>query len=218
MKVLALGLLALLAPGAPGAARAPSHPLLPWLFELQGVTAVDHPDRFVSLAMADVDPSCEGNASPTLVLSADVAPAEGTETVVASYVRGVQVFDAAGRFLASAPGYPCTGSADALEVLAAGSAYGAPTLVIAATTGGHREQLTWLGMYRVGDHGQLDAVFAGTVELREDDVVRRGTITVLPEGLLVHDPLGSTSHWMFDPVAGVYLPPGGYDEAHVPHG
>jgi len=221
MKALSLALLATLAPGAPGAtpAVAPAHPLLPWLYNLDDVTAVDRGDRLVGLALAaEVDPSCEGNASPTLVLSADLAPSPGPETIVASYAHGVLVFGAEGQFLASAPGFACSGTADELEVLAAGTAFGTPTLVIAATTGGHREQQTWLGMFRVGHHGRLDAVFAGTVELREDGVVRQGRVTVLPDALHVRDPLGTSDYWVFDPAGGVYLPPGGYDVTRTPHG
>jgi hypothetical protein len=138
--------------------------------------------------------------------------------IVASYARGVMVFGADGQVLASTPGFPCSGTADEIEVVAAGDAYGVPTLVLAATTGGHREQLTWLGMFRVEPTGTLEAVFAGTVELREDGVVRRGSVTVLPDALHVRDPAGPSGYWVFDPVAGVYLPPGAYDDTAVPHG
>lgn len=216
LKPLVVFLLALLAPGSIPHSE-PASPALPWLFNLEHVTASDVGDPLVTLAMeARMDPSCDEAMPAGLALVANVAPAAGPETILASFAHGVMVYSAEGELIASTPGFPCAGSADEIEVLAAGTAFGVPTIVIAVTTGGRREQLTWLGLYRVGLHGRLEAVFAGAVEQREDGIVRRGSVTILPEALLVRDPLGGVGLWVFDPIGGVYVPRGGTTEGEHP--
>lgn len=211
-----LAVLAVLSPAAPGA-RAPSHPLLPWLYNFHDATAVDTGDRLVTLSLTTTpDPSCRDNASPGLVLEADVSPSPGRETIIASYEHGVLVVGSEGEPLAETAGYPCAGSADEIEVLASGTVFGAPMIVLAVTTGGRREQLTWLGMYRIGHDRRLEPVFAGAVEHREDGIVRRGSVTILPGALLVRDPFGKVGFWTFDDGGGVYVPRGAYGDT-VPH-
>ena len=217
MNLAVFALLAVLAPGAPDGPRA-SHPALPWLHNLSDVEAVDADDRMATVELdeyADLDPSCASFAYPALALRADVARVAGTETVLASFSHGTVVKDREGQVIASAPGYPCEGTADELTVLAAGRAFGDPTIVLAVTTGGHREQLTWLGLFRVGYHGRLEAVFAGVVEEREDGVVRTGTITILPGAILHRTPDGDTEFWVFDREGGIYVPRGSI--AREPH-
>ncbi len=217
MRTLILALLPLLTAGAAPAAR-PAHPALPWLFNLQGVTAVDNGDPLVTIAMdSESDPSCAEMAGTGLALVANVAPAGGPETILASFAHGVMVYGREGELIASTPGFPCAGSADEIEVLAAGTAFGVPTIVVAMATGGRREQLTWLGLFRVGRDGRLEAVFAGAVEQREDGIVRRGSVTLLPGGLLVRDPSGGVGFWTFDDVSGVYIPRGGLTGEGQPH-
>jgi hypothetical protein len=208
MRLLALCLIALLAPGAPDAPR-PSHRALPWLYNLHEVAAVEADDRGSTFQLDDreeLDPTCGSGAVTGLELRADVAPAPGTETVLASYARGTVVVGSEGQVLATTPGYPCAGTSDALEVLAVGRAFGQPTIVIAATTGGRREQLTWLGLFRVGSSGRLEATFSGEVEERADGEVRRGSITILPGALLHRSPDGELVFWIFDEPAGIYVP------------
>lgn len=214
-----LALIAVLAPTAVVGpiARTPAHPSLPWLYNLEDVRAVETGDRLVTLSMtSDPDPSCRDNASPGLVLVADVAPAAGVETIFASYTNGIMVVGREGEPIASTSGYPCAGSADEVEVLATGTAFGKPTIVLAVTTGGRREQLTWVGLFQLGHHGRLEPVFAGAVEQREDGIVRRGSVTILPGALLVRDPFGAVGFWTFDDEGGVYVPRGGYGST-VPH-
>lgn len=209
MRIALLVLLGVLAGGSGPQAR-PAHPALPWLFNLTNVKAVDTGDPLVTMAMdAEIDPSCAELESPGFALVANVAAAAGDETILASYAHGVMVFGHEGELIASTPGFPCAGSADEIEVLAAGTAFGVPTIVMVATTGGRREQLTWLGMFRIGRTGRLEAVFTGAVEQREDGIVRRGSVTVLPDALMVRDPLGGVGFWIFDEVSGVYIPRGG---------
>lgn len=190
----------------------------PWLRNLSDVRAVSAGDPFVGIAMdAESDPSCDEATSTGLALVANVAPASGPETILASFAQGVMVYGREGELIAATPGFPCAGSADEIEVLAAGTAFGVPTIAITATTGGRREQLTWIGLYRVGLHGRLEAVFTGAVEQREDGIVRRGSITILPGALLVRDPLGGVGFWVIDPVSGVYVPHGGFGGSEYPH-
>ena len=213
MRALLLGVIAVLASDVPRAAQ-PVHAALPWLFNLQNTVAVEDSVENVARApdsTGDRDSTC--SFSPTqLRLTADVTGSPRPETIVASYGEGIHVFNEEGRLIGSTPGYPCGGSADEIEVLAAGTAFGDRTIVVAVTTGGRREQLTWLAMFRVGFNGRLEAVFAGAVEQRADGDVAQGSVTVLPGALLVRDTLGGVGYWVFDPTAGVYLPPGGHGE------
>jgi hypothetical protein len=213
MKWFAIALVAVLSPGAPLELRA-SHPALPWLYNLQDVTAVETDDRLATLQLGgydEVDPDCGSGAVTGLGLRADIARAVGVETVLSSYARGTLVLGSEGQVLASTPGYPCAGTADGLEVLAVGRAFGQPTVVLAVTTGGRREQLTWLGMFRIGLNGRLEATFAGEVEHREDGIVRRGSVTILPGALLHRTPDGELILWTYDEPGGVYVPRGVFD-------
>ena len=199
--------------GEPG-----SRPSLPWLENLRSVRAVDATAPIAAFALEDHDAEddCIGGLGATLALHADIAPAAGRETIYASYRGGVVVVGSEGQTIATGPGYDCEGSADGIEILAAGAAFGVPTIVIAATSGGQRERMTWIAMLRPGRNGELDTVFAGAVELVEDGIVRRGGITILPGALLVRDHLGGVGFWTFDPVAGVYVPRGAYGDRE-PH-
>ncbi len=188
----------------------PSHPALPWLFNLQDTVATDEPEHEL-LELPDLALDCDPPADATFRLVADVAPAPGREVIRGSYREGIVVTGREGEVLATTPGFPCGGTADAFEVLGGGRAFHQPLIVVAATTGGRREQMTWLGLYRVTSDGRLDAVFTGAVELREDGVVRRGSVTVLPGALLVREPTGQVSFWIWDPTSGVYLPPAAYE-------
>lgn len=201
-----------------GADPTPASSALPWVFNLDQVRAVDVGDPLVTFAMdADVDPSCDEVTFPGYALTANVASAGGDETILASFAHGVMVYGREGQLLTSTPGFSCEGSADELDVLAVGTVFGVPTIAIVATTGGRREQLTWLGLFRVAANGRLEATFAGAIEQREDGIVRRGSVTFLPGALLVRDPMGGVGFWTFDRVSGVYIPRGGLTGVEPPH-
>ena len=206
MKLTALALVPLAAASAAACqqavAREPPSPL-PWLHGLTDLRVVE---RGPAGALVDLEPddACGPGAYAELELAADVAPPAGRETIRASYARGVTVRDTEGIVLAAAPGYPCWGSADELEVLAAGTSFPARTLVLAATSGGRREQLTWLALFRVTAPGELAPVFTGAVEVREDERVRRGEVWLLPGGLLYRPPGGELGVWIYDPVGRAY--------------
>lgn len=156
--------------------------------------------------LRDESPECELSAHEGVQLVADIAPRAGAETIVASYAQGILVFDREDQVIASTPGYPCSGTADSIEIIAAGSTWGAPTLVIVGTTGGRNESDTWLSLFRVaGD--RLEASFTGVVEERRGEDIQRGSVYLLPGSLLYRRPGGKPMLYLYDPVPGVYMPP-----------
>lgn len=174
---------------------------LPWLDGLQITaksTGVERPS-----APGDEPPEdCGVAAMRPIELVADVAPPAGRETIVASYATGITIFDAEDRLVAETAGYPCLGSADELDIIAVGNAYGVPMLALAATTGGRRETATFVGLFGLPS---LDPMFAGVVETRDDERVTRGSIHLFPGGLVYTRPGGRPHLWRFD-AAGVYVP------------
>ena len=175
---------------------------LPWLHGLDQV--VSSTGSVTPRADDIVDLGCSIGATRTVELVANVSPAAGNETVVASYRDGISVFDSEDHVIAETPGYPCEGSADELDVMAFGVAYGEPTLVIVATSGGHRETATWLSLFHTGR--TLDAVFTGVVETRTDTEIERGAVHLFPGGLLYLLPDGRSRFWRLDPGARIYVP------------
>jgi hypothetical protein len=190
-----------------GTALRPAAPSLPWLFDFDVVAAVTPDDPAAQLpddTLGEPDVDCGAGARTTLGLRFDLG--HGREYATASYSGGIAVHDAEAKLVAYTPGFPCGGSADTLEVLAVGRAAGEPLVAAVFTTGGHRETLTWLGLYRVGYHGRLEAVFSGAVEHREDDRVTRGRVTFVPGGLVHREPTGEQILWTWDDGAGLYVP------------
>lgn len=187
------------------AACSSSAPGMPWLHGLgdavSSSTGVDEPPAPDD---SEIAPGCSVGASRTIELSADVAPAAGKETIVASYSGGITVFDREDHLVAHTPGWPCEGSADELDTIAFGTAYGEPTLAVAATSGGHREAATWVALFRTGR--TLEATFTAVVETRRDDIVKRGAIHLIPGGLLYERPGGPIRFWRLDPGAKIYVP------------
>jgi hypothetical protein len=111
-------------PEGPAAAVARA---LPWLhnFAAAAVSAEASAQVVERMARWRVpDPDCSAAAYGGLAVAADVAPAPGSEEVLASYTQGVLVLDAAGRVIASAPAPRCQGSGggerrgDALDAVA----------------------------------------------------------------------------------------------------
>jgi hypothetical protein len=198
-----------------GAAVADS-PTLPWLHGFAGerVRASADPG---SVGWFGEEIDCPADAQPPLRLVADVAPAAGREVIVATLTGGIRVTSTEGVELATSPGYPCQGSADELEVLAVGTVFGERTIVLAFTSGGRREQQTWLGLYRIGFRGEIDPLFAGVVESREDGIVRSGSVTFIPGALIYRPPGHRDSLWVFDPVVHTYTPRGPFGHEAEPH-
>lgn len=181
--------------GASAASRA-----LPWLHNFAATAVSAEASAQVVDRMARwraPDPDCSAAAYGGLAIAADVAPAPGTEEILASYTQGVLVLDAGGRVIASAPAPDCQGSADDLEAVAAGDAQlDGPVIALAATGGGHRASSTWLGLYRVVN-GAVAPIFAGMVEDRDGDRTRTGEVTLLPGALLYRAPSGKQTLWVY---------------------
>ena len=152
----------------------------------------------------EVREGCGVAASRTIELVADVAPAGGRETIVASYSGGIAVFDREDHLVVDLPGYACEGSADELDIVAFGTADRLPMLAIAATSGGHRENTTWVSLVRTGR--TFHPLFTAVVATRADGVVTEGAIYVLPGHLLYRRPGGRLALWRLDPNANAYVP------------
>jgi hypothetical protein len=189
---------------------------MPWLRGLSGAVYSDTGRDDVAERMAawtQPDDSCPAAAYPGLELQADVAPAPGLETLLASYTQGLVVLGSERQLLAASPGYTCEGSADELAVIGAGYAGFDRTIAVAVTSGGRTESVTWLALFRIGHAGRLDPVFTAAVELRAGDELQRGAVTLIPGGLLYRAPTGGTSVWLFDPGARAYTWRGSLDPA-----
>jgi hypothetical protein len=141
-----------------------------------------------------------------LQVTADVAPAAGVESVLASYRQGVVIVDGAGEVLARVPGFEPSGSADDLVALSVGDAeIGSPVIALAVNRGGHRESVTSVLLYRV-DHGRLEQLFEGEVEDHDGSETSAGEITFLPNGLVYRAPHARIlTVWTFDPQHGRYV-------------
>lgn len=209
MRILLLGVIATQLSGPPVRARGP----LPWL---RGASETRTTEGTPGTA-GDPEAECPADAQAPLRMVADVAPAAGRETITATMTGGIHVVSSEGIELASTAGYPCGGTADALESLSVGRIFHEPAIVLVFTSGGRREQMTWLGVYRVGPYGGIDALFAGVVETRIDGVVRTGRITFVPGALIYRPPGHHDSLWVFDPVVRTYMPRGPFDHEAEPH-
>jgi len=197
------------------AACQPAAPALPWL---HGLTDV----KTSTVGATDLDGEelperCGVGALKTVELTAELSPAAGRERILASYARGILVLGQERQVIGEAPGFACSGSADELEVLAVGRAYGVPTLVIVATEGGRNEAATWLGLLRPGLGTSLDATFTAVVEQRVGEEVHRGDVWLLPGGLLYRRPGGPVTYWIFDEAARAYIPFGPIERTEPPH-
>jgi hypothetical protein len=193
-------------------------PSIPWLHGLANPTSSNRASDEVARRIdtwsrfSDVDPDCSGTY-PGFEFEADVARNPGVETVLVSLSLGIVVTDSEGLLITETPGYHCAGSADELEAIAAGDAYGARTIAIAATTGGHRESSTWLTLFRV-EGRRLDPVFTGTVEVRHDKAVSTGGVFLLPNALVYRPPGGKPSVWIYSSDARAYVEHGQEIDTH----
>jgi hypothetical protein len=187
-----------------GGTSAPN-PAVPWLHGFAATASSDSENSAVSDRLGGLVGSRDDAGYGGLQVTADVAPSEGAETVLASYHQGIGVLDHAGKLLAHAPGFEPTGSADDLVALSVGDAgIGIPVIALAVSRGGHRESVTSIVLYRVGG-GRLEQLFEGPVEEADGPDAFPGTITFVPGGLIYRAPRtpGATV-WSFDPALGRY--------------
>ncbi|HEY1557473.1 MAG TPA: hypothetical protein VGF94_21710 [Kofleriaceae bacterium] len=178
---------------------------LPWLSGYEPAAVDDHGARDVQAELApwqgEADPACVASTYGGLRISA------GDHTVLASYTQGVVVLGADRGVVARAPGFTCYGSADQLVALAEGQGgLDVPVIALAATSGGRAENATWIALYRVGDHGDLEPIFTAIVERHIGRLTHTGSIEMFQGGLRYRSPDGDTSVWLYDRETGKYVP------------
>lgn len=184
--------------------------MLPWLHGLADVTTTDSATPGEPAWLTE-EAQCPAEAQPPLRLTVR------GQTITATYTTGIRVLSSEGVQVAASPGYPCLGSADTLESLSVATIFGEPAIVLSFTSGGRNEQWTWLGVYRVGFGGSIDALFAGIVEHRVDGIVRTGAVTFVPGALIYRPPGARDTLWVFDPVVHTYVPRGLFGHEGEPH-
>jgi hypothetical protein len=185
---------------------AATTPAMPWLQGFQASATSEVETAAVGEQLVGLVGVAEDDGYGGLQVVADVAPAEGPETVLASYHQGVAVVGHDGRLLAKAPGFEAMGSRDDLVALAAGDAQlGAPVIAVAVERGGHRESATSIILYRVRG-ARLEPVFEGAIEEHEDGETWTGSIAFGPHGLVYRAPRAvAPTLWIFEPARGHYI-------------
>jgi hypothetical protein len=191
--------------GACGGTATPNS-ATPWLRGFAATASSDSEISAVSERLDGLIGARDDTGYGGLQVTADVAPADGPETVLASYRQGIAVVGHTGKLLAHAPGFEPTGSADDLVALLVGDAgLGFPVIALAVSRGGHRESVTSIVLYRAGG-GRLEQLFEGPVEEADGPDAFTGTITFVPGGLLHGAPRAAgTTVWTFDAARGHYV-------------
>lgn len=195
--VMKLRILAFVVCGC-GNLSAPPPPALPWIhgFTAVGAGAVESPAAAQHVAELSREPEAAYGA---LELRGDLVGDGGTRVVLASYRAGVIVLDTEGRVAASAPGFAPAGSADELVAIAFGDGQlGAPLVLAAVQSGGHRENAVSLAVYRFED-GALEQVFFAPVETHDGDNAAVGAVMFVPSGLAYRAPGADVATmWTYD--------------------
>src|ERR1044071_5056327 len=99
---------------------SPSVASMPWMRGFNAVVVGDIPTQAAAQRMADLRHVDAEDAHDVIELRADIVGDSSLETVLVSYRLGVMVVDAAGRAVATAPGFEFSGSADDLVSVAIG--------------------------------------------------------------------------------------------------
>jgi hypothetical protein len=149
-------------------------------------------------------PGCYTGDLTALTVVADVAPAAGAETILASSAHGVVVIGGDDEPL-GAVAFPCGGSGDEVVALAVGDAgVGAPVIAVVVTTGGRAETTTRIEL--LGFRGdRLVRLFAGPIETRDGDAIASGQLRVTERGLVHRRPDGRITVWQADPWTRAYV-------------
>ena len=170
---------------------------------LPGLAAVAFSDRAAGASEERLGPppsDCQTGDTQLRSVTADVAAADGAETILASIAHGVVVFAAEGQELARTA-IGCGGSADELEAIAIGTADAiGPVIAVLVTTGGRAEATTRVDLFRVegDDITRLERLFSAPIEVREGDQYRTGRLELVPGGLVFRRPGGRTTTWTYD--------------------
>jgi hypothetical protein len=179
---------------------------MPWLYNFEIDDADDAELDSVSSRIEQLAgiPSHDGYGG--LEITAEISRGRGPETVLASFQQGLLVVDRAGQVVARARGFKSEGSADDLVALAVGDGQlDEPMIALAVTTGGHRDSVTSIVLYQLGENGRLVQVFAKPIVDRDGDQTFEGAIVFAPRALRYRSPRGASSLWRFDPARGQYV-------------
>lgn len=185
---------------------SPPPPAMPWIHGMTRVAAgaiqTTEATRRMSL-LAAVSPEDQGGA---IELRADLTGDGAVETVLASYSGGVLMVDRGGRVAARAAGRDAEGSADDLLAIAVGDIQiGAPALLVATQSGGHRESTVTLAVYRPSN-GALRAMFAAPIERHIGDATQAGAVLFVRDGLWYRAPdADAQTYWVLDRRRGAYV-------------
>ena len=139
---------------------------LPWVSGFEATAVGELATPAGAQRIAELLHTGTGDDATAIEVHADVAGDATPETVLASYALGVVVVDARGRVIATAPGLLPRGSADDVVAVVVGGGGGGPVIAVATQTGGHRESVVNLAVYRVGAGKTLEPIF-GTQRSRK---------------------------------------------------
>ncbi len=179
---------------------------MPWLYDFEVEAASDAELDSVSDRIEQLVGTPANGGYGGLEVTGEIGRGRGLEAVLASFQQGLVVVDRAGQLVARAPGFESTGSADDLVALAIGDGQlDEPIIALAVTTGGHRDSVTSIVLYQLGERGDLLPLFAKPIVERDGDQTFAGAIVFAPRALRYRSPRGATSLWMFDPARGRYV-------------
>jgi len=201
-----LSLLAACEAPSPSPSPSPPSPSLPWIRGLSAANVRDTPTSQAAQRIANLLDTSTQDDYGALELQSDLTGDSRAETILASYRLGIVVSDAQGHVLTRAPGFDAEGSADELLAIASGDAQiGAPVVVAAVQTGGHRETTISLAVYSMVGGGALRLAFFAPIEIRDGDRTAAGSLTFVGAGLLYRAPDARfTAPWTYDARRGCY--------------
>jgi hypothetical protein len=162
---------------------------MPWLRDLPIIASSDTLHAAVLDRMGPCEEPCPDYGG--IELRADVSDHPGTETIRASFTRGLLVVDEAGRVVGRRRSFESIGSADELVALAVGDArLATPVIAIAVRTGGRREHEVRLELARMID-GKLEILFSGVIEQHDNEGDATGSIAFVSGGVCYVAPRAS---------------------------
>jgi hypothetical protein len=190
---------------------------MPWLHGFTPVAVRDISSPAVTQRIANLLHVSADDDYGGIELRADVTGDAGIETVLVSYRLGLLVVGPNGGVVARASGFDAAGSADDLVSLAIGDGQlGAPVIMLAVQTGGHRESTILLAIYQLENRQALKRLFMAPIEEHRGNETVVGTLTFLPSALAYRAPgARSAAIWLFDPRFQRYVESGTSERLRV---
>jgi hypothetical protein len=173
---------------------------MPWVHGFNAIAVGDTPTSKDAQRISNLLNVPAEDAYGGIELRADIAGDSTRETVLVSYRLGVVAVDPAGRMIASTPGLDFSGSADEVISVAIGDGQlGAPMIIVAVQSGGHRESTISLTIYRLYRGKVLEQLFSAPIEEHAGAETAAGSLTFTPSGLVYRAPRArSATPWRFD--------------------